>query len=85
LGKFSEGGTVVVNLLARERLHAFVDGKPTPTTKDAWDRVTVKTPTGAKRLTLRYEPNWSKGFFLSGCLLLSAAGVLLYCRKIHTA
>ena len=85
LGKFSEGGTVVVNLLARERLHAFVDGKPTPITKDAWDRVTVKTQTGAKRLTLRYEPNWGKGFFLSGCLLLSAAGVLLSCRKMHTA
>ena len=66
-------GPVVVNLLARERLHAFVDGRPIAITKDAWDRVVVAVPLGAKELTLRYEPTWSKGLGLAGGLLLLAS------------
>ncbi|WP_309718495.1 hypothetical protein [Armatimonas sp.] len=68
-------GPVVVNLLARERLNALVDGKPVAITKDAWDRVTVIAPAGTKELTLRYEPAWGKGFVASVILLGLALGL----------
>lgn len=70
-------GPVVVNFLARERLHAFVDGTPTPAQPDSWNRVRVEVPAGAKTLTLRYEPDWHKGFVLGGILIALAVGILV--------
>jgi hypothetical protein len=74
-------GPVIVNFLARERLHAFVDGKPVASEKDAWDRVRVVVPEGAKALTLRYEPAWGKGLAVGGVLLILALGLCLYLSR----
>ncbi len=68
-------GPVIVNFLARESLHAYVDGKRVPSTKDAWDRVVVTAPLGTKELTLRYEPSWSKGLAVGCVLLILALGL----------
>jgi hypothetical protein len=68
-------GPVVVNFLARAWLHAAVDGKPIPSDKDAWDRVRVAVPAGARTLTLRYEPPWGKGLAVSALFLLLALGL----------
>ncbi|MBB6048683.1 hypothetical protein [Armatimonas rosea] len=78
----SAAGTLTVNFLAREQLHAYVDGKRVPSTKDSWDRVRVAVPTGAQALTLRYEPAWGKGFLVSGILLLMALGAMYAATKI---
>jgi hypothetical protein len=73
---------VIVNFLARELLHAYVDGKRVPSTKDTWDRVRVAVPTGAHTLTLRYEPAWGKGLLASALLLLMALGFMRAAVKI---
>lgn len=70
-------GPVVVNFLARERLHAFTDGTLTPIQPDSWNRVRAEIPAGAKTLTLRYEPDWRKGFVLGGILIALALGILV--------
>lgn len=75
-------GEIIVNFLAREWLHAYVDGKRVPSTKDSWDRVRVAVPAGAQTLTLRYEPAWGKGFLASAILLLVALGAVRAAVKI---
>ena len=76
-----ETSPVIVNFLAREHLHAFVDGKPVSLMKDSWGRVRLRVPRGAKNLALRYEPDWNKGVFLGGVLLLATGGILVRLQR----
>ena len=85
-GRVSLGGTVsgpvIVNWLARERLHAFVDGKPVSLERDTLDRIRVEVPSGARTLLIRYEPDWGKGLALAGGLFALAAIVFLRLRSL---
>ncbi|HXI14058.1 MAG TPA: hypothetical protein VNM92_15650 [Thermoanaerobaculia bacterium] len=74
------GGAVVVNILLRRGMEAFVDGRPVELTGDEFGRVVVPVPPSASRLRVAYSPPWlvaiASGatialFGLLGCSLLA--------------
>jgi hypothetical protein len=56
-----EGGRVLVNALWWPQFAARADGRPVGTAADEWNRTVVEVPAGARRLTVRFEPQWIRG------------------------
>jgi hypothetical protein len=66
-------GPVVVNFLWYPNMKAMADGRSIECRPDSWGRIEADVPVGARRLDLRYEPDWRTG----GLLGLIAAGASL--------
>jgi hypothetical protein len=77
LGRPSSASAVVVNFLWYPDITATVDGRVVPCRRDAWYRITVDVPAGAKGLAIRYQPAWRTGILrglgLAGLSLVLAA------------
>ncbi|MBI3891541.1 MAG: hypothetical protein HY303_08435 [Candidatus Wallbacteria bacterium] len=69
----SAGGAVIVNVLRRAPLHAYVDSRPVPSTADRWGRVEVNVPAGGQELELRYESPWTRWLLVAAALVLVSA------------
>ena len=61
---------IVVNFLWYPQLRAMVDGNRATLSHDAWQRIVVDVPPGAKYLRLRYAAGWTKGIAIGGALFL---------------
>jgi len=49
-----------------------------PVARDAWGRMEVRVPEGARRVVLRYEPPWRTGMLLGlVCAVIAALGAAL--------
>lgn len=66
------GGRVVVNILQRPYMQARAGALPLSITADAWGRMVVAVPAGAKLLTVRYVPPWRAGFACGAALWVLA-------------
>ncbi len=66
---------MVVNILYRPRIFAWVDGRPATVAADEWGRAVVEVPAGTARLEFRYCPAWEST--LPQALGLAALAVVL--------
>ncbi|MDQ2730974.1 MAG: YfhO family protein, partial [Armatimonadota bacterium] len=72
---------LVVNILRRPELKAWVDGHRVPITGDRWNRVVVDIPANAHFLEIRDCPDWRRGFIVAAVLLLLSAGFAALFRR----
>lgn len=65
----SQGGRVIANFLWYPEMRAEVDGQTVKTTADSWQRIAIDLPSGARKVQIRFVPEWGKGFL---CAVLAA-------------
>ncbi|OGF45880.1 MAG: hypothetical protein A2231_07150 [Candidatus Firestonebacteria bacterium RIFOXYA2_FULL_40_8] len=69
--------TVIVNVLWRPWMKAYLDGIEVRCSRDNWGRSAVKCAATSNVLLLKYSPPWGRGIALS--LLLLVFCILVYC------
>jgi threonine/homoserine efflux transporter RhtA len=71
-----------VNVLAWPRLLATADGRPVAVAEDAWGRLVAAVPAGAKKLAIRYRPDWQRGLTLAlAPAVMGAIGLVFLTRR----
>jgi hypothetical protein len=82
LGSRTAADPVTVNVLAWPRLLATADGRPVAVAEDAWGRLVAAVPAGAKKLAIRYRPDWQRGLTLALVpAVLGAIGLVFLTRR----
>jgi hypothetical protein len=77
----AQGHNVIVNFLWRPQMKAWVDGVATPCEFDSWLRIRVEIPPGARKLEIRYAPDWMTGIWCGSAAIIAGVGLQLLLRR----
>ncbi|MBA4015773.1 MAG: hypothetical protein C0483_01155 [Pirellula sp.] len=70
------GGRLVFGFLKHDEHRAYADTREVAVSDDDWMRVVAEVPPGAKRVEVRYQPDWKTGL-IRGALTLGVGCVAL--------
>jgi hypothetical protein len=73
---------VVANFLRYPAITAMADGRPATVGEDAWQRIVVDVPAGARAIRIRHSPPRGPGIALALLLSLGGCASLLVCQKV---
>jgi hypothetical protein len=66
------GVRVIANFLWYPEMRAEVDGRAINTIADSWQRIAIDVPTDARKVQVRFVPEWGKGFLCATLAALAA-------------
>jgi hypothetical protein len=77
----AQGRIAIVNFLWRAEMKAWIDGIAVPSEFDSWLRIRIAIPPGARKLEIRYRPDWLTGIWYGSAVILAGISLQMLLRR----